>query len=51
MSTFTDEDSINMNEDPEVGLLLKHNLVTPDKATSGSSFILTESSSVNVDIN
>ena len=27
MSTFTDEDSVNMNEDPEVGLLWKHNLV------------------------
>ena len=35
MSTIADEDSVNMNEDPDVGLLWKHNLVTPDKATTG----------------
>ena len=35
MSTFTGEDSVYMSGDPEVGLLWKHNLVTPDKATTG----------------
>ena len=34
MSTFTGEDSVYMSGDPEVGLLWKHNLVTPDKATT-----------------